>query len=67
MRRLKKATDGRWGIGAAVARGACLAAAVIAVVALGREIGMGATAVRRGEITAADMLVELGEWLRGEE
>lgn len=65
MRQLKRAGRARGEVGAAVARGACLAAVVLALLMLGREIGVGAAAVSRGEMTAAEMLVDLGEWMRG--
>jgi hypothetical protein len=50
---------------ASAVRGACLAAAVLALSALGIQIGQGVAAVARDEITLAQMLSALGAWLRG--
>lgn len=65
MRRKKRMRRRRAEIGAEMARGACLAATVLALLMLGHEIGSGAAAVYRGEITAAEMLTNFGEWMRG--
>lgn len=64
MRRDRGRTP-RAGVGADVARGLCLSAAVLALLLLGHEIGVGVRAVSRGDITPAQMLVDLGEWMRG--
>ena len=50
----------------AVVRGLCLAAALLALIALGMQITQGVTAVVRGDQTVAQMLSALGAWLRGE-
>lgn len=49
----------------AIGRAACVLVAVGAMVLLGWRLGVGIDRVRRGEITGAQMLSELGEWLRG--
>lgn len=46
-------------------RAACVLVAVGAIVLLGWRLGIGIDRVRRGEITGAQMLSELGAWLRG--
>ena len=66
MKRSSGMRYARNGIGRAVARGFCLAASVLALLALGGKVGTEIAAVSRGEITAAQMFVELGEWLQGE-
>ena len=66
MKQSGRPESARGGTGAAVARGACLAAVLLALLVLGREIGMGIGAVKRGEMTAAEMLTDLGEWMRGQ-
>lgn len=50
----------------AVVRGLCLAAALLALIALGMQITQGVTAVVRGDQSVAQMLSALGAWLRGE-
>ena len=48
-----------------LSKGLCLAAAVLALIALGAELAKGIAAVAREEMTMAQMLSALGAWLRG--
>lgn len=66
MKRFSRVTRKRSGLGRAVVRGLCLAASVLALVAFGGKVGTGISRVSRGEITAAQMFVELGNWLQGD-
>ena len=43
----------------------CMSVALVALVILARQIGLGVVRVRQGEITVAQMISELGDWLRG--
>ena len=63
MRFWRKTTRG--GVARSMAGGLCLAAAVLALIALGMQIFQGVSAVAGGEMTVAQMLAALGAWLCG--
>jgi hypothetical protein len=45
----------------------CYAAVIAVLAAFGLRLGRGVGEVRRGEMTPAEMLEELGDWMTGKE
>lgn len=50
-----------------VVRWLCYIAVVVVLSAFALQLGRGIGDVRRGEMTPAQMLEELGDWMRGKE